>query len=86
MIREIKTKYRHINFQPEGEDGAAKGRWWIRNNKSGGILGAVIYYRRWKSHIVQFEDTAVFDINCLRDIANFMDQLSPQVGQDKGKK
>lgn len=74
----MKTKYKHINFKPATGASAPKGSWWMSNNKSTEVLGMVLYYRRWRCHVVKFEENAVFDRNCCRDIVHFLEQLNSQ--------
>ena len=70
MSGEFKTKYRHIRFEPAAND------WACMNSKSGDVLGSVSYYKRWKKWVIEFQEDCVFDSKCLRDIADFLDQLN----------
>ncbi len=68
-----KTKYKHIYFT-ESPD---KKIWLCRNTKSQKTLAALAYYKPWHRYcIVEFWDDVVFDADCLRDIAHFLDQLN----------
>jgi len=68
----MKTKYRHIHFTEEPRmDVNRKSTWFCRNNKSKAILGTVTWYGPWRRYVFEAED-AVFDHNCLRDIADFL--------------
>jgi len=69
----MKTKYRHIHFTEEpGMDVNRKSMWFCRNNKSKAILGAVTWYGPWRRWVLEAEPDCVFDHNCLRDIADFL--------------
>ena len=49
----------------------------IRNKKSRDWLGDIEYYKPWKQYCVTcFYSGAVFNNQCLRDIADFLDELN----------
>jgi hypothetical protein len=68
-------KYKHITIeQKNGETWENKPVYEIWNNKSGGILAKLFYYSSWKRYIFRQEiDDAIFDINCLKDIVDFLE-------------
>jgi len=71
----MKTKYKHIHFLRRGGLYASKRCYSCVNTKSGDSLGQVFYYPRWRLYVFAAMATAVFDKNCLRDIAHFLEQL-----------
>jgi hypothetical protein len=70
----MKTRYKYIHFDLAGGSGR-KPCYHCRNNKSGGFLGVIDYYSRWRSYVFSAASTAVFDESCLLDIIDFMKQL-----------
>ena len=70
----MKTEYRHIRFVKatilvHGKDV------WRCINKQGEELCDVSYYPKWKKYVDDREPGMCFDSSCLRDLADFMDQL-----------
>ena len=45
----------------------------IFNNKSGGQLGIISYYKPWKQYVFSSQPECVFNDSCLRDVLDFMD-------------
>lgn len=75
-MSELKTKYYFINFVKEDDS------WFCKNNKNGGELCEIQYYPYFKQwSVVQFNTQAVFSAGCLKDIANFLEQLNKGGGQ-----
>lgn len=71
----MKTKYRFIEFVPHEVWGDT---WTCQNRKSGDVLGHVRYYPQWRQYVSQLYPSAVFNNSCLRDIADFLDQLNAE--------
>lgn len=69
----MKTKYKFIHFVEFKKEGIA---YTMHNRKSGVAMGAVSYYPPWKQFIVEFVEDCVFNNQCLRDIADFLDQVN----------
>ena len=68
----MKTKYKYIHFEKIDD-------WWLcRNNRSNDELGRLDYYKRWKEWVFESERGCVFNNSCLRDIADFLDQLNAE--------
>jgi hypothetical protein len=67
-----KYKYIHIK-QVDDEVFNNKPVYRIFNNKSGDQLGILSYYKPWKSYIFTTKETCLFDLSCLKDITNFME-------------
>lgn len=78
MQKELKTEYRHLRFcsiNTELLDG--KILWNCRNTRTNDLLGGVDYYEEWGKYVFwSANNKSVFDSSCLRDIADFMDQLN----------
>lgn len=68
----MRTVYKYIHFTQDGRD------WVCRNSKNNTLLGEVIFYSRWKQHIIMFEPDCVFNTTCLLDIADFLKQLNKE--------
>ncbi len=80
----LKTKYKYIHFVKIKNK---ETPYFIFSNRSFFYLGAVQYYRPWKCYVVEFESDRVFNNDCLRDIADFLDQMNEKLKENKnGKK
>jgi len=73
----MKTKYKHIHFEHQTECDALTDKpvYVCRNNRSGGALAQLGWYAPWKQYVAEFNKTAVFSADCLKDIADFMAQF-----------
>lgn len=71
-MSKLKTRYRHIHFRK----GAFPNDWTCVNNRSQDTLGHIEHYPPWGCYVASFSEGVVFDQNCLRDIAHFLEQLS----------
>ncbi len=73
----MKLKYKYIHFVkvPENDLGLL---WKCLNNRSKEPLGVITFYKGWKQHVMQFADECVFNNGCLRDIADFLDQINKE--------
>ena len=71
----LKTKYKFIHFEQAGSG------WSLRNSKTKDVMGYVAYYSPWRQYVVEFSKlNYVFNNQCLRDTADFMDQLNKKKG------
>lgn len=68
----MKTHYKFIHFAKHEDFDTA---WWCHNNRTGGTLGMVEWYRPWKQYIFNAHDDSLFSADCLQDIIHFMSQL-----------
>lgn len=72
----MKTRYKYIHFvkllwsKQQSED-----FWGCFNNKTGDRLGTVDWFDNWQQYELSTSENAGFTIGCLRDIADFMQQL-----------
>ena len=67
----LKLKYKYIHFQ---RDKQRQGEWVFRNNEE--LLGFVSYYKQWNQYVAEFLEDRVFNNQCLKDIADFLEQLN----------
>ncbi len=71
----MKIKYKFIYFAKCNS--SSKGWLWAcMTNKNKGILGVITYYKWWKQHVIEFREGCVFNNQCLKDIADFLEQLN----------
>lgn len=80
----MKSRYKYIHFE-----NVLKGHWYCYNNKTDDDLGCATYYEPWKQWVIDFTDAqdCVFNNQCLRDIADFLDQLNKtSISKPKGTK
>lgn len=54
---------------------ALDDQWYIHNTKTRDLLAEVIYYGRWRQHVLSPFRQTVFSADCLRDIAAFLERL-----------
>ena len=78
---EMKTRYKFIHFRQARQDGV----WFCFNNNNGDSMGVVEFYKRWKQYVIDFGEGCVFKNQCLKDIADFLEQLNKKelAGKDK---
>lgn len=70
----MKARYQFIYFTESAYAGHLI--WICRDNKDRSELGRCHFYRDWHQWVfVQTGSQVVFSAGCLRDIADFMDQL-----------
>ncbi len=74
------TKYKFIHFRKiESTDDI---EWACINNKASDfvndvfLLGGILFYKPWKQYIMTFREERVFNNQCLKDIAHFLEQLN----------
>jgi hypothetical protein len=75
----LKTEYKFIRFEKQ----VGRDRWYCFNKKHGDMLGGVAYLSRWRCFVFQPPSGTEFSADCLRDIADFLEQLNRE---RKGKK
>lgn len=47
-----------------------------RNNRSGDVLGFILYYPAWRQHVIEFTQNSIFNNECLQNIAEFLGELN----------
>lgn len=67
------SKWLDFREQPRAA-GLRTKLWSVFSKKGGGLLGTVGWYATWRRHCFQPVEGCVFDPECLRDIAAFMEQ------------
>ena len=78
----MQTRYEFINFVEVFEK-AFTTKWICRNNETRIELGAVEWYSYWSQYCFTPASTrSVFSAGCLRDIADFIEQLKNKKEQD----
>ncbi len=74
----MKTRYKHIHFEEESPQDLGLGvLWFCYNNKGSQFLGSVPEKKVWKQYVFEPEANCIFNNGCLRDIADFLDQINP---------
>jgi hypothetical protein len=70
----MRTKYKHIEFVKTGKD------WWACvTRKHQDFLGNIIWHDPWKKTYVLYAETdSAFSPDCLRDIADFLEQANTE--------
>lgn len=76
----MKTRYKYIHFE---KDDPTLDRWFCCNNKTNSEMAEIIYYEPWKQYVIEYMSEFVFNNSCLRDIADFLDQLNSQLKDGK---
>ena len=69
-----KTQYKYLTFIKEAQPGKTSV-WQCCNTKSGTSLGIVKWFGDWRQYCYFPTVQAVYSAGCLRDIADFMEQL-----------
>lgn len=70
----MKTKYKYIHFV-ETRLLSQTSIYECRNNKSGETIAKIKWYSVWVQYCFFPEQFSVYNLGCLNDIANFMEQL-----------
>ncbi len=66
-------KYRYITIkQVDQELFEGKPVYRIFNNRSNGQIGVLSYYKIWKEYVFSSKENCVFNIGCLNDVTDFM--------------
>lgn len=71
----LKTEYKYIKFMCIGDTGKTT-RWGILNRRSGSALGEIKWYSAWREYCFFTFSGCVFNDSCMRDILDFIKQLS----------
>jgi hypothetical protein len=74
-------KYKYITIeQRNGEMFEKHAVYRVFNNKSGGQLAILSYYKPWKQYVFGSMEECVFNDSCLRDVLDYMDNVIPHGG------
>jgi outer membrane PBP1 activator LpoA protein len=68
-MSELKTKYKHIEFVVNANE------WICIAHSTQAKLGTIQFHRYWKTH-VYLPENSLYSPDCLRDIADFLEQLN----------
>lgn len=68
-------KYKYISIEQTDTDQifGTLSVYTIINNRGKDQLGTIAYYPPWKQYVASFNQHAVFNNSCLRDILDFME-------------
>ena len=79
----MRREYNYIRFQL-GEEKKRTTMWYCRNRSSDDWLATIAWYGAWRQYcIIEFNDCAVFNSQCLKDIADFLDNLNKRHKEKK---
>jgi len=81
-MSEVKTKYQYIHFVKTAEKPKTTV-WSCRNNRSGEELGEVKWYGPWRQYCFHPHDFTVFNVGCLKDVCDFIEQLPRKTRMEK---
>lgn len=48
----------------------------VFNNRRGGQLAVISWYKSWKQYVFSSHDECVFNLSCLQDVEDFMKGLT----------
>lgn len=75
----MKTTYKYIEFVEVAQKPKTKA-WTCHNRRSGVALGYIEWYASWRQYV--YTDygpgLAVYSASCLRDIADFLEQVNKE--------
>ena len=74
----MKTKYKFIHFKEW-----TSTTWIIYNRKHKNKLGEITFTKDWKRFVFVPQPETIWSSDCLRDIADFLDQLQKEKKADK---
>lgn len=70
-------KYKYITIRQEDKEiFNEKPVYRIFNNKSGGQIGILSYYKIWKEYVFSSQPECVFNNGCLRDVLDFIENIA----------
>ena len=70
----MKTEYKYLEFTQFADTGKTT-KWNCHNKSSGTILGKIKWHPAWRRYCYFPIIHAVYDITCLNDISDFLEQL-----------
>jgi hypothetical protein len=72
----MKTEYQYLVFTKADKQPGKTEVWECRSKNGGTILGIVKWFCGWRQYCYFDECAAVYSTGCLRDVADFMQQLA----------
>ena len=90
MLNKVDEKWYqgdYITFEDAGfvSVGAATHKFLVANRTSGVVIGVVKWYNQWRKYCF-FPVDAIFEQNCLRDIADFVELMTVEHKHKKWKR
>jgi hypothetical protein len=71
-------KYKYIYMQQVGNEVfEGKPVYRIFNNRNKGQIGIISFYKPWKEYVFSSIPDCVFNIGCLRDVLDFIENHIP---------
>lgn len=70
----MKTLYKYIHFEKVAETPKTSS-WICRSNRSNDDLGMVKWYGPWRQYCYFSAGGSVYNVGCLSDISNFIEQV-----------
>lgn len=68
--------YEFISISWAGSSPSGKTqRYVVTNNRSGGTIGVIKWFGRWRQYVFFPSPETIYSRGCLRDIADFMESL-----------
>jgi len=74
----VKT-YKYIAMLYVDEKFEGKPVYRIINNKSKNQIGILSWYKPWKQYVFSSQPNCVFNISCLKDVLDFIENIIPIV-------
>jgi hypothetical protein len=72
----MKTKYKYVRFEHDTGKGSIRDLWWCRDSETSQVLGAIEFSDLHKQFVFIMANEIIFTADCLRDIADFMEQVA----------
>jgi hypothetical protein len=80
----MRTRYRYIHFNDDGHGFNQRPAYVCVSNNANERLARIYWSRYWKQWTVSFAPDLYFDEGCLRDVADFLHQLTAANLKTKG--
>lgn len=65
--------YKFIEIREDGTTSGGHRVYGVYNKKSGNWIGSLDYYPQWEQYVLDGDWDAIWSIECLRDIIDFME-------------
>jgi hypothetical protein len=75
-VDDYKTEGSWVDFRLHGISPSGKTRTWVVQNRENlTILGRIEWFSRWRKYTFNPNPDMVFEVTCLRDIADFLEEI-----------
>ena len=76
---------RYIVFEDKGRlTPQHKTRQWdVKNKRTDALLGQIYWHKGWRCYVFQPEDCTIYEQECMRDIALFLERATADYKQKK---